>query len=179
MGGGEHDVIGIEDDAMRPIQPDARLDIEGVSGEVSLYVEYDRTRRVDKNYDKFRRYEAFLAGWWQGVLPEGSRRPAVVFVCQDAEHQKRFVDAGDWQLTAYWTCRRSRSTSAASTTRSSRRHAGSLRPPRAARSASSRSTIRSCTGFGTRALARRHLARDRRGPLLALRRRPARGRLRR
>lgn len=101
MGGSEHDVIGIEDDAMRPIQPDARLDIEGDSGEVSLFVEYDRTRRVDKNYDKFRRYEAFLAGWWQAVLPEGSRRPAVVFICQDAQHRDRFVDAADWQLTSY------------------------------------------------------------------------------
>jgi hypothetical protein len=27
LGDGEHDVIGIEDDAIRPIQPDARLDI--------------------------------------------------------------------------------------------------------------------------------------------------------
>jgi hypothetical protein len=101
MGGGEHDVIGIEDNAMRPIQPDARLDILGANGEVSLFVEYDRTRRVDKNYDKFRRYEAFLAGWWQGVLPEGSRRPAVVSICQDDAHRERFVAAADWQLTAY------------------------------------------------------------------------------
>jgi hypothetical protein len=101
MGGGEHDVISLDDDATRPIQPDARLDVLGVSGEVSLFVEYDRTRRVDKHDDKFRRYEAFLAGWWQAVLPEGSRRPAVVFVCEDAEHRTRFVDAADWQLRAY------------------------------------------------------------------------------
>lgn len=101
MGGGDHDVIGLEDADLRPIQPDARLDIEGGSGEVSLYVEYDRTRRVDKNYDKFRRYEAFLAAWWQSVMPEGSRRPAVVFICQDDAHRERFIDAADWQLTAY------------------------------------------------------------------------------
>lgn len=101
IGDGEYDVIGIEDEAMRSIQPDARLDVVGVSGEVSLFVEYDRTRRVDKNYDKFRRYEAFLAGWWHGALPEGARRPAVVFVCQEADHRKRFVDAADRQLTAY------------------------------------------------------------------------------
>ena len=74
IGDGEYDVIGIEDEAMRSIQPDARLDVVGVSGEVSLFVEYDRTRRVDKNYDKFRRYEAFLAGWWHGALPEGDTR---------------------------------------------------------------------------------------------------------
>jgi Replication-relaxation len=69
LGDGEHDVIGVEDHAMRPVQPDARLDIVGVHGEVALFVEYDRTRRVDKNYDKFRRYEAFLAGWWRIVTP--------------------------------------------------------------------------------------------------------------
>jgi Replication-relaxation len=101
LGDGEHDVIGIDDDAMRPIQPDARLDIVGVHGEVPLFVEYDRTRRVDKNYDKFRRYEAFLAGWWPTVTPLRSRRPAVVFICQDDDHRRRFVDAADWQLTAY------------------------------------------------------------------------------
>jgi hypothetical protein len=101
LGDGEHDVIGIDDDAMRPIQPDARLDIVGVNGEVSLFVEYDRTRRVDKNYEKFRRYEAFLAGWWPTVTPLGSRRPAVVFICQDDDHRRRFADAADWQLTAY------------------------------------------------------------------------------
>jgi hypothetical protein len=52
--------------------------------------------------------------------------------------------------TSDWTCRRSRSTSAASIARSSRKHAASPRPRRAARSASSRSTIRSCTGCDTR-----------------------------
>ena len=31
--------------------------------DVALFVEYDRTRRVDKNYDRFRRYEhSSLAG---------------------------------------------------------------------------------------------------------------------
>jgi hypothetical protein len=98
---GEHDIVGIEDEAVRPIQPDARLDIQGVHGQVSAFVEYDRTRRVDKNYDKFRRYEAFLAGWWRDILPEEARRPAVIFVCQDADHHRRFVHAADRQLTAY------------------------------------------------------------------------------
>jgi hypothetical protein len=101
LGDGYHDVFGIEDEAIRPIQPDARLDVLGVHGEVALYVEYDRTRRVDKNYEKFRRYEAFLAGWWRTVMPDGARCPAVVFICQDADHRDRFLDAADWQLTAY------------------------------------------------------------------------------
>ena len=36
----------------------AELDADALADEA----EGDRTRRVDKNYDKFRRYEAFLAG---------------------------------------------------------------------------------------------------------------------
>ncbi len=40
---GEHDIVGVEDEAVRPIQPDARLDVRGVNGEVSVFVEYDRT----------------------------------------------------------------------------------------------------------------------------------------
>lgn len=98
LGDAEHHVVGIDDAAIRPIQPDARLDIEGVNGEVALFVEYDRTRRVDKNYDKFRRYEAFLAGWWHEAMAQARRRPAVVFVCQDSEHRDRFAAAADWQL---------------------------------------------------------------------------------
>lgn len=60
-------------------------------------------RRVDKNYDKFRRYEALLAGWWKHVMPTGTQRPAVVFICQDDEHRERFLAAADWQLSAHQT----------------------------------------------------------------------------
>ncbi len=71
--------------------------------DLALFVEYDRTRRVDKNYDKFRRYEALLAGWWKHALPAETQRPAVVFICQDNEHRERFLAAADWQLTAHQT----------------------------------------------------------------------------
>jgi hypothetical protein len=96
-GGAYRDVYGVDDDAIRPIQPDALLEIADDNGDIALFIEYDRTRRVDKNYDKFRRYEAFLACWWNDVLPEESRRPAVIFICQDEEHRDRFIDAADWQ----------------------------------------------------------------------------------
>ena len=34
-----------------------------------------------------------------GLMPQ-AQRPAVVFVCQDAEHRDRFLAAADWQLAA-------------------------------------------------------------------------------
>jgi hypothetical protein len=49
-------------------RPDAVLEIERVnsgSGARTFPIEYDRTRRVDKNYDKFRRYDSFLCWWWR------------------------------------------------------------------------------------------------------------------
>lgn len=95
------DVFGIRDDAIRPVQPDAVLEVVDGDGEISLLLEYDRTRRVDKNYDKFCRYEALLAGWWHRVMPAGARRPAVLFICQDREHLQRFIAAADHQLTAH------------------------------------------------------------------------------
>ena len=64
-----------------------------------MFVEYDRTRRVDKNYDKFRRYEAFLAGG--GAQRSTRAEPYVVFVCQDDEHVSRFLDAADYELTGH------------------------------------------------------------------------------
>jgi hypothetical protein len=97
----EHDVY-VDKDAIRPIQPDALLEIADDNGDIAIFIEYDRTRRVDKNYDKFRRYEAFLAGWWSNVRTE-ERRPAVLFICQDEEHRERFIRAADGQLTAYET----------------------------------------------------------------------------
>lgn len=55
---------GLRDDRVRPIRPDAVLEIERADGFVpqTVLVEYDRTRRVDKNYDKFRRYDMCEAG---------------------------------------------------------------------------------------------------------------------
>jgi hypothetical protein len=50
------------------LRPDAVLEVTRNSGEGTrtILVEYDRTPRVDKNYEKFRRYEAFLC-WCGGT----------------------------------------------------------------------------------------------------------------
>ena len=62
------------------LRPDAVLEIAGDDGEPArrlFLVEYDRTRRVDKNYDKFRRYDAFLCWWWRHT-PYADRDDAAV-----------------------------------------------------------------------------------------------------
>ena len=40
-------------------------------------IEYDRTSRVDKNYEKFRRYDAFLTWWWRHTHLRRPRRAAL------------------------------------------------------------------------------------------------------
>ena len=67
-----------------------------------ILIEYDRTRRLDKNYDKFHRYDAFLTWWWHHT-PLGNRRqpPFVLFVCQDDEQRAAFLDAADRELTGH------------------------------------------------------------------------------
>jgi hypothetical protein len=94
----------LADAFFRPIQPDALLDIWRAKGDIQVFVEYDRTRRVDKNYDKFRRYEALITCWWRATNLEAC--PAVVFICQDEAHRIRFLEAADRELVAYlsrWT----------------------------------------------------------------------------
>jgi hypothetical protein len=65
-GSGWHDA-DIHDDWFRPVQPDALLDVAATDQDVRVFVEYDRTRRVDKNYDKFRRYETLITVWWRAT----------------------------------------------------------------------------------------------------------------
>jgi hypothetical protein len=51
----------LRDPRARLLRPDAVLELANDRDEVhTILVEYDRTQRVDKNYDKFRRYDAFL-----------------------------------------------------------------------------------------------------------------------
>jgi hypothetical protein len=57
----------LRDPRPRLVRPDAVLEVARSDGDGSrvFFIEYDRTRRVDKNYEKFRRYDTFLCWWWQ------------------------------------------------------------------------------------------------------------------
>lgn len=72
----------LSDPRARLVRPDAVLEVarDDTDGSRVFFIEYDRTRRVDKNYEKFRRYDAFLC-WWSmhtgygdGELPSSDDR---------------------------------------------------------------------------------------------------------
>jgi Replication-relaxation len=92
----------LRDDRPRLLRPDAIVEVEDSDGGTPLtyFLEFDRTRRVDKNYDKFRRYDCFLNYWWRyadfGGLDDA---PWVIFICQDRDHAIQFLDAADRELT--------------------------------------------------------------------------------
>jgi hypothetical protein len=96
---------GLRDPRARPVCPDAILEIAGDEpgdGSRTLLVEYDRTRRLDKNYEKFRRYDAFLNWWWhQSNLAHHQAPPFVLFICQDDEQRAIFLEAADRELTGH------------------------------------------------------------------------------
>jgi hypothetical protein len=86
----------------RTIAPDATLEIarDDRYGSRLFLIEYDRTTRVDKNYEKFRRYDSFLTWWWRhSPMLERDDPPWVLFVCQSGEHRDRFLAAADRELT--------------------------------------------------------------------------------
>jgi hypothetical protein len=95
-------VGGLKDPRPRTLRPDAILEVAGhdaASPNVFL-VEYDRTRRVDKNFDKFLRYDAFATSWWRrSEFGAGERLPWIVFVCQSAAQRDLFVRSADRQVT--------------------------------------------------------------------------------
>ena len=96
---------GLSDPRPRPVCPDAILEVAGdepTSPTRLLLIEYDRTRRLDKNYEKFRRYETFLTWWWQRThLADRQVPPFVMFVCQDEHHREDFMAAADRELTGH------------------------------------------------------------------------------
>jgi hypothetical protein len=67
----------------RLVRPDATLEIERRDGASRAYlIEYDRTRRIDKNYRRFLRYDTFLCWWWRdSLLAHRDDPPFVLFVC--------------------------------------------------------------------------------------------------
>jgi len=100
---GDWSVKGLHDIEARLVRPDAVLEIVDDEDRIrTLLIEYDRTRRVDKNFTKFRRYDAFLNWWWHDT-PYGERNeaPFVVFVCQDANQREQFMSVADRELTGH------------------------------------------------------------------------------
>jgi Replication-relaxation len=99
-------VDGLREPKPRTLHPDAAIEVL-VSPEVgytTLLVEFDRTQRPEKNYPKFRRYDAFLSGWWRHtVYADQPTAPHVLFVCQDERHLRRFLDGADHQVTGHHT----------------------------------------------------------------------------
>jgi Replication-relaxation len=90
----------------RLLRPDTILEFvanEDDPGEsITLVVEFDRTRRLDKNWEKFRRYDAFVCSWWlHTAWGERDEPPYVLFVCQDADHREQFLRGADHQLTGH------------------------------------------------------------------------------
>ena len=81
------------------------LEIEGERDEAGrrlFLVEYDRTRRVDKNYDKFHRYDTFLCWWWRlAPVADSDQPPFVLFICQDESQRSQFLGAADRALTGH------------------------------------------------------------------------------
>ena len=86
------------------VVPDAALEIaHDLAENPRLFlIEYDRTRRVDKNFDKFRRYDALITWWWRHThLGARGDAPYVLFVCQNDAQRDDFVACADGELTAH------------------------------------------------------------------------------
>ena len=97
-------VSGLRDDRGRLVRPDAIVETErrSAEGTRAFLIEYDRTRRVDKNFEKFLRYDALLCSWWRYTgLADTGIPPFVVFVCQDEHQRDAFLHTADLQLTGH------------------------------------------------------------------------------
>jgi hypothetical protein len=95
---------GLRQPKPRLVRPDALLELPRRGGRSHLFlIEHDRTRRVDKNYDKFRRYDSFLCWWWRHHPAWADRAEAsfVLFVCQDEDQRDLFLAAADRELTGH------------------------------------------------------------------------------
>jgi hypothetical protein len=86
------------------VRPDALVEVRRRSAEgIRIFsIEYDRTRRVDKNFQKFRRYDALLCWWWrQSELARHDEPPYIIFICQDEPQRDTFLRVADRELTGH------------------------------------------------------------------------------
>lgn len=98
----DRSVEGLRDTRPRLVRPDAVLEVERRDGNGTTFflIEYDRTRRVDKNFEKFLRYDCFLCWWWRHTrLACQNTVPFVIFVCQDEDQRATFITVADRELT--------------------------------------------------------------------------------
>ncbi len=100
---GDWSVKGLHEVQARLVRPDAVLEVVDADDRIRTFsIEYDRTRRVDKNFTKFRRYDAFLNWWWRDSrFGDSDEPPFVVFVCQDAEQREQFMSVADHEFTGH------------------------------------------------------------------------------
>jgi hypothetical protein len=97
-------IEGLRDPHPRPVVPDATLEIaDQERAETRLFLlEFDRSSRTDKNYDKFRRYDAYLAWWWRHTeLARRAEAPYVLFICQHDAQRDDFLTRADRELTGH------------------------------------------------------------------------------
>lgn len=96
---------GLKSPRPRTVCPDAIVEITGDTADAPtrlLLIEYDRTRRLDKNFEKFKRYDAFLNWWWQHThLAAHGTAPFVLFICQDDTQRDLFLSAADRELVGH------------------------------------------------------------------------------
>ena len=96
---------GLRDPRPRTVCPDAVVEVAGDTADAPtrlLLVEYDRTRRLDKNFEKFKRYDSFLNWWWiQTYIAARGAAPFVLFVCQDRTQRDLFLAAADRELLGH------------------------------------------------------------------------------
>lgn len=100
---GDWSAKGLHDHQARLVRPDAVLETVDADDIVRTFlIEYDRTRRVDKNFTKFRRYDALLNWWWHDTpYADSDQPPYVVFICQDEHQREQFMAVADRELTGH------------------------------------------------------------------------------
>jgi hypothetical protein len=95
---------GLKGAKPRTVMPDAMLEIarDDREGSRLFLIEHDRRTKLDKNYEKFRRYDAFLTWWWRHTpLLDHGEPPWVLFVCQQQVRLDKFLAAADRDLTGH------------------------------------------------------------------------------